>query len=93
MFFDLLISLGQQGLLILRAKIGLNFSRWPKQVGVLVLSTKSLQNLVYRALPWVLNSLKKENETLSFSFLRESGTQDTRARALNKILVQRMILS
>ena len=31
-FFDLLISLSQQGLIVLRLKSGLNFSKWPKQV-------------------------------------------------------------
>ena len=45
-FFDLLISLGQQGLIIIRLHNGPPFSKWPKQVGVLVHSTKSLQNLV-----------------------------------------------
>ena len=45
-FFDLLISLGQKGLVILRLHNGPTFSKWPKEVGVLVHSTKSLQNLV-----------------------------------------------
>ena len=35
-FFDLLISLGQQGLIVVHVKSGLNFSIWPNQAGVLV---------------------------------------------------------
>ena len=45
-FFALLISLGQQGLIILRLKSGPTFSIWPKLGGILVRSTKSLQSLV-----------------------------------------------
>ena len=45
-FFDLLISLGREGLIILRIYNGPTFSKWPKEVGVLVHSTKSLQDLV-----------------------------------------------
>ena len=40
-FFDLLISFGQNGLII----CGPNLEKWPKQAGVLVHTTKSLQNL------------------------------------------------
>ena len=38
-FFDLLISLGQKGLIMLHLSNGPTFSKWPKKVGVLVHST------------------------------------------------------
>ena len=44
-FFDLLISLGQKGLVILLLKSGSTLSKWPKLAGFLVHSTKSLQSL------------------------------------------------
>ena len=44
--FDLLISLGQQELIILPLKVGPACSKWPKVAGILVHSTKSLQSLV-----------------------------------------------
>ena len=48
-FFDLLISLCQQGLIILLLKSGPTFSKWPKLAGVLEHSIKSLQSVVESA--------------------------------------------
>ena len=41
-FFDLRISLGQQGLIILLLKSVSTFSKWPKQAEIIVYLTKLL---------------------------------------------------